>query len=181
MIRFACRLIYHGYTWPFLLFPKVVALSKRSQEAEAAFWSVYKQLIETPGKKCLGSVIKELIRRNSHCTGTSSCWGMGTGWLLGKFMPSMGGNYGGEWVLCPVWCDIPTWLLHLPLLSSNVNLRAPGGSWQGLPPVLSWEAKKPVLPPEDKWRLVLSASRVCWKKDLKSFLRRGTANLKNLM
>lgn len=37
------------------LFPKVVALNKRSQEAEAAFLSVYKQLIEAPGKKHSGS------------------------------------------------------------------------------------------------------------------------------
>ena len=45
--------------WFFLLlFPKVVALSKRSQEAEAAFLSVYKQLIEAPGKTCLGSIIE---------------------------------------------------------------------------------------------------------------------------
>lgn len=106
-----------------------MALSKRSQEAEAAFLNVYKQLIETPGKKCLGSIITELIWRNSHYTGASSWWGMGTGWLLGTFMSSLGGNYRGEGVLCPVWCDIPTWLLHLPPLPSSVNQRiwgAPG-------------------------------------------------------
>lgn len=42
----------------FSFFSKVVALSKRSQEAEAAFLSVYKQLIEAPGKKCLDSIVE---------------------------------------------------------------------------------------------------------------------------
>lgn len=36
---------------PFSISPQVIALSKRSKEAETAFLSVYKQLIEAPGKE----------------------------------------------------------------------------------------------------------------------------------
>lgn len=36
---------------PFSISLQVIALSKRSKEAETAFLSVYKQLIEAPGKQ----------------------------------------------------------------------------------------------------------------------------------
>lgn len=36
---------------PLSLSPQVIALSKRSKEAETAFLSVYKQLLEAPGKQ----------------------------------------------------------------------------------------------------------------------------------
>lgn len=54
----------------------MVALSKRSQEAEAAFLSVYKQLIEAPGKTHVGSQPESFMPRK----GLEACFTGGPLW-----------------------------------------------------------------------------------------------------
>lgn len=63
-----CRLWWHRSRWirlflppnpsltPLSLSPQVIALSKRSKEAETAFLSVYKQFLGAPGKQSGGDL-----------------------------------------------------------------------------------------------------------------------------
>lgn len=55
---FMCIVMFCIYMYSIFLLHQVVALSKRSKEAEAAFLSVYKQLIEAPGDLlCIAKVL----------------------------------------------------------------------------------------------------------------------------